>query len=295
MEIKTIAIIGGGRLGSGIAIVSAKAGLKTILTEKTPELAAAAAANISHEIDLQIARWGMTASDKKFILANLQIGAELERSEPAQLVISAIPTLHEEHKRVFQRLTTICHPDTVFTSSSSVLSITELAAELDHPENMLGLHFLLPVLGTKLVEIVRGYATSDETYAIGAKFIKMIGKTGIEVFESPGFVTTRVIFPLINEALYVLLEGVASADDIDKALELGYNMETGPLELADRIGLDRILVSMDHLFKETGDIKYRPCPIIKKLVRAKHFGVKTGQGIFTYDAETGKKIANPTV
>jgi 3-hydroxybutyryl-CoA dehydrogenase len=121
-------------------------------------------------------------------------------------------------------------------------------------------------------------------------FVKTIGKTSVEVFESPGFVTARIMFPMINEAMHVLLEGVATAEDIDKAIKLGYNLETGPLELADRMGLDRILMSMEHLFRETGEIKFRPCPLIKKLVRAKHFGVNTGQGIFTYDRHTGKKL-----
>jgi 3-hydroxybutyryl-CoA dehydrogenase len=270
--------------------VTAKVGLKVILTEKTNALAEAALENIIQGIDTQIARWSMTESEKKFILANVDSGADLERSQQAQLVICAIPTLLEEQQRIFRRLNTICRPGTIFSASTPVLSITELAAELDHPENMLGLHFLPPVLGTKLVEIVRGYATSDQTYAIGEMFVKSIGKTSVEVFESPGFVTARILFPMINEAMYVLLEGVATADDIDKAITLGYNLETGPLELADRIGLDRILMSMNHLFKETGDIKFRPCPLIKKLVRAKHFGVKTGQGIFTYDQHTGKKV-----
>ena len=291
MDINTVAIVGGGRLGSGIAIVTAKAGLKVILTEKTKELAEAALDNIIQGIDTQIARWGMTESEKKFILANVDIGDDLERSQHAQLVICAIPTLLEEQQRIFRRLNTICQPETIFSASTPVLSITELAAELDHPENMLGLHFLPPVLGTKLVEIVRGYATSDHTYETGKMFVKTIGKTSVEVFESPGFVTARIIFPMINEALHVLLEGVANAEDIDKAIKLGFNLETGPLELADRIGLDRILMSMNHLFKETGDIKFRPCPLIKKLVRARHFGVKTGQGIFRYDRHTGKKIA----
>ena len=290
MEITTVAVIGGGRLGSGIAIVTAKAGLKTILTEKTKELADSALANVSKEIDRQIARWGMTESEKKFILSNLDVGHDLERSHPAQIVISTIPTILKEQHQTFHALNSICSPETIFTTSNSVVSITELAAEIDHPENMLGLHFLPPVLETKLVEIVRGYTTSEQTYEIGEKFVESLGKTSIQVFESPGFVTGRIIFSLVNEAMYVLSEGVASAEDIDKAITMGYNMEIGPLELADRTGLDRFLMSMEYLYKETGDAKFRPCPLIKKLVRAKHLGVKTGKGIFTYDKETGKRI-----
>ena len=290
MDIKTVAVIGGGSIGSGIAIVTAKAGLKTVLTEKTAELADAAAENINKAADRQIARWAMTESEKKFVLANLDIGYDLSRSEHAQLIISTIPTMLGEQKRTFHQLSDFCSPDTIFTSSNSVVSITELAAEITHPENMIGLHFLPPVLETKLVEIVRGYTTSDDTYENAKNFVETLGRTSIEVFESPGYVTGRIIFSLVNEAMYVLSEGVASAEDIDKAITLGYNMEIGPLELADRTGLDRFLMSMEYLFKETGDTKFRPCPLIKKLVRAKHLGVKTGKGIFTYDKTTGKRI-----
>ena len=155
---------------------------------------------------------------------------------------------------------------------------------------MIGLHFLNPVLKTKLVEIVRGFKTSDATYEISKKFVQSLSKRGIEVFESPGFVTTRLILPLLNEAMYALMEGVASAEDIETAMKLGYNMQMGPLEIADRIGLDRVLISMDHLFRESGDQKFRPCPLIKKLVRAQHVGAKSGEGFFKYDLQSGKKL-----
>ncbi|PIE33446.1 3-hydroxybutyryl-CoA dehydrogenase [candidate division KSB3 bacterium] len=294
MYINSIAIIGGGRVGSGIAIVTAKAGLQTILTEQSQELAEVALENIERDVDMQIARWGMTQSEKKLVLANLSIGADIERSQEADLVICSIQDEFEEQKEVFSLLNSLCRPETIFTTNASTLSITELANVLDHPENMLGLHFQDPVLKTKLVEIVRGFKTSDSTYETGRKFIQSLGKTGIEVFESPGFVTTRLILPLINEAMYALLENVASAEDIDTAMKLGYNMKMGPLEIADRMGLDRVLLSMDHLFKESGALKFRPCPLIKKLVRAQHVGVKTGEGFFTYDMQTGKKLPSPT-
>lgn len=291
MEVNTVAIVGGGRVGAGIAIVTAKAGFKTILTEKTEELAEAALERITHTIDAQIQRWGMTESEKKFILTNLEAGADLTRTCQAQIVLCSIPSLLEEQQQIFRQLNDICGARTIFTSNSSVLSITELASELAHPENMIGLHFLHPVLKSKLVEIVRGFTTSDETYQTSKTFVKTIGKTGIEVFESPGFITTRVMFPMLNEAMNALMEGIASAEDIDMAMRLGYNMQVGPLELADRIGLDRVLVALEHLFHEFGEQKFRPSPLIKKLVRAKQFGVKTGAGFFTYDPETGKRIA----
>ena len=280
-------------MGSGIAIVTAKAGLTTILTEKTDELVEISKENITREMDTQIARWGMTESEKKLVLTNLKIGSDIERSKDAQVVICAIHDDLEEQKDVFRRLNTLCQPDTIFSTNASVLSITELATVLDHPQNMLGLHFLNPVMKTKLVEIVRGFKTSDATYEIGKKFIQSLGKRGIEVFESPGFVTTRLILPLINEAMYALMEGVASAEDIDTAMKLGYNMQMGPLEIADRMGLDRVLISMDHLFKESGEQKFRACPLIKKLVRAQHVGTKSGEGFFKYDLQSGKKLLTP--
>jgi 3-hydroxybutyryl-CoA dehydrogenase len=228
-------------------------------------------------------------------MTNLDLGVDLERSSQAEIAICAIPDELDDQKEVFMRLNASCQPDTIFTTNASVISITELATVLDHPENMLGLHFLDPVLKTKLVEIVRGFKTSDTTYEIGKKFIQSLGKKGIEVFETPGFVTTRLILPLINEAMYVLLEGVASAEDIDTAMKLGYNMQMGPLEIADRIGLDRILTSMDHLFRESGDLKFRPCPLIKKFVRADQIGTKSGEGFFKYDVQTGKKLPAPFI
>ncbi|MBD3306012.1 3-hydroxybutyryl-CoA dehydrogenase [candidate division KSB3 bacterium] len=290
MQINTIAVIGGGTMGAGIAMVTAKAGLQTILIEKTQDLAEAAEENMTREMDAQIARWGMTESEKKLVLTNLTVGIDIQTVHDADLVITAVPDELALQKQLLSQTNALCKPETIFSSVTGVLSITELATALEHPEKMLGLHFLNPVFKTKLVEIVRGFRTSDDTYDTGKRFINSLGKKSIEVFESPGFVTTRVIVPLLNEAIYALLEGVASAEDIDMAMKLGYNMQMGPLELADRIGLDTLLNFMNHLFRETGELKFRPCPSLKQYVRAKQLGVKTGQGFFTYDAKTGKKL-----
>lgn len=294
MKISTVAIIGGGTMGSGIATVTAKSGLKTILVEKTQDLADIALENIDREMDKQIARWGMTEAEKKLVLTNLQVGDNLEQAQGVQLVICAVPDNLKLQKEIFIQLNSICPPETIFTTISSVLSVTALATGLSHPEKMLGLHFLNPVFRTKLVEIVRGFKTSDAVYETGKAFVQSLGKKGVEVIESPGFVTTRLIIPLINEAMYALLEGVASAEDIDLAMKLGYGMQMGPLEMADRTGLDTLLNLMIHLFKETGELKFRPCPLIKKLIRAQQFGVKTGEGFFKYDPETGKRERHPS-
>jgi 3-hydroxybutyryl-CoA dehydrogenase len=281
-------------MGSGIATLTAKSGFKTILIEKTQDLADAALENIHHEMDKQIARWGMTESEKKLVLANLQVGDDLELAQESQLLIEAVPDNFKLKRDLFTQLNSICQPETIFTTVSSVLSVTELATLLSYPEKMIGLHFLNPVLRIKLVEIVRGFRTSEETYDTGREFVNSLGKKGIEVFESPGFITTRLIIPLLNEAMYALLEGVASAEDIDMAMKLGYGLQMGPLELADRIGLDTLLNLMRHLFRETGDLKFRPCPLIRKLIRAQNLGVKTGEGFFKYDLETGKKERHPS-
>ncbi len=292
MRISTVGIIGGGTMGSGIAIVVAKSSRKTILIEKDAEQAEAAKHRITQEMDKQIARWGMTGSEKKLVLSGLQVEDDIEAVKDADLVITALPDDLELKKTILERVGAICRPETIFATNTSVLSVTELATTLPHPEKMLGLHFMNPVLSVKLVEIVRGFKTSDETYKIGKAFVNSLGKQGIGVMESPGFVTTRLILPLINEAMYALLEGVASAEDIDKAMKLGYGMSSGPLELADRIGLDILLTSMTHLFRESGELKFRPCPLLRKLVRAQHFGLKTGEGFFKYDKDTGKRLSD---
>ncbi|MBU1652704.1 3-hydroxybutyryl-CoA dehydrogenase, partial [bacterium] len=180
-------------------------------------------------------------------------------------------------------------PHSIFITNTSVLSITEIAEVTDRQEQVIGMHFMNPVPKTPVVEIVRGLKTSDKTFDSISKFAVQLKKTPIEVYEYPGYVTTRVILPMINEAMYVLMEGVASAEDIDKAIKLGYNMERGPLALADQMGLDEVKTWMESLFRELGDLKYRPCPLLRKKVRAGQLGRKSGHGFFYYN-EHGIRI-----
>jgi 3-hydroxybutyryl-CoA dehydrogenase len=163
--------------------------------------------------------------------------------------------------------------------------VTEIAARTRRPDRVIGLHFLAPVPTVPLVEVVRGLATSDATFASAIAFVKLIGKTGIEVFEYPGYVTTRVILPFLNEAMYVVMEGVASAEAVDTSMRLGYGLPVGPLALADRMGLDEVMRWMQHLFDELGDVKYRPCPLLRKMIRGGKLGVKSGSGFFEYDED----------
>jgi 3-hydroxybutyryl-CoA dehydrogenase len=185
-------------------------------------------------------------------------------------------------QNLFKKIDEICDKETIFVTNTSALSITEIAEVTQRPERVIGMHFLNPVPKIPLVEIVRALKTSDETFNIINEFSDTLDKTAVEVFEYPGYITTRVIVPMINEAMYILMEGVASAEHIDTAIRLGYNFSKGPLALADMIGLDELMAWMETLFRELGEAKYRPCPLIRKLVRAGHLGVKTGKGFFEY-------------
>jgi len=205
------------------------------------------------------------------------------------LVIEALPDNLESKKLVFARLDKICIPEAIFITNTSTLSVTEIAAATERQDQVIGMHFLNPVTKTSVVEIIRGLKTSTPTFEHTRHFGVQLSKTPIEVYEYPGYVTTRIILPMLNEAMYVLMEGVASAEGIDTALKLGYNMELGPLALADQMGLDEVMIWMESLFRELGDLKYRPCPLLRKMVRAGHLGKKTNKGFFNYD-EGGRII-----
>jgi 3-hydroxybutyryl-CoA dehydrogenase len=208
----------------------------------------------------------------------------------AQIVLEAVPEDLELKTAIFQQLDRACPPEGILATNSSTLSVTEIAARTRRPDRIIGLHFLHPVPKVPLVEVVRGLSTSDATYKAALEFVRLVGKTGIEVFEYPGYVTTRVILPFLNEAMHVVMEGVASAEAVDTSMRLGFGLPIGPLALADRMGLDEVMRWMQYLFDELGDIKYRPCPMLRKMIRAGHLGVKTGKGFFEYD-EDGNQVA----
>jgi 3-hydroxybutyryl-CoA dehydrogenase len=286
-----ITIIGGGIMGRGLTQLIAGKGLEVIFIEHTEELALLAKEKLSHEMDLEIQRWGLTESEKRGILARVNFTSNIEEVEKADLVIEAIPESLEKKQSLFKKLDEICHESTVFCTNTSSLSITEIAnvTRANRQERILGLHFLQPVVSKPIVEIIRALKTSDKTFEDVQKFTSKLSKTAVEVYEYPGYITTRVILPMLNEAMYTLMEGIATADGIDTAMKLGFNMGHGPLTLADEIGLDEVLFWMESLFKELGDLKYRPCPILKKKVRAGHLGKKVGIGFFKYN-DNGSKI-----
>jgi len=283
--VRAVGIVGAGTMGQGIAVACAAAGLDVLVSERTPQAAQQAMAEIVHALDNDIAKWRRTESEKRAILARIRTVDSFGALEAAQLVVEAVPDDLELKASIFQELDLVCPAEDILATNTSALSVSEIAARTKRPDRILGLHFLTPVPVVPLVEVVRGLSTSDQTLRDALEFVRLIWKTGIEVFESPGYVTTRVILPFINEAMHVVLEGVASAEAVDTSMRLGYGMPLGPLALADRMGLDEVMRWMQHLFDELGDLKYRPCPLLRKMVRAGRLGVKTGSGFFEYDEQ----------
>ncbi len=286
MAFKKIGVVGGGTMGRGIAEMLAFKGLEVLLAEKNEEKWEQAFEMIKVSLDKQIEKWAITETEKKLVLSRIHKCPDIAQMAHCDLVIEAISEDLDMKKEVFRKLDQVCRPHVILASNTSTLSLTELAGVTGTPERVIGLHFLYPVSRIELVEIIRGLKTSDETFAATKHFVEeTIQKRGIQVYESPGFVTTRLICILINEALHTLQEGVASAEDIDAAMKLGYDFRYGPLEMADRFGLDSVLAAMERLFREFGELKYRPSVLLKKMVRAGHLGVKTGEGFFRYDKD----------
>ena len=290
----SIIIIGAGVMGQGLAEAIATSGNEVTLVDKTTKLAEKGIRGISEAIDREIGRWGLTQSDKRAILARVFPSSDLSEAEDAEIVIEAIPENLQRKQALFSKLDKLCRPDALLITNSGTLSISEIAASTQRAEKIIGMHFLNPVTRIPLVEIVKGLKTSDETFEKAVEFATLLDKKWIRVNEYPGFVTTRIIVPLLNEAMHVLMEGVASADDIDKAMKLGFGFNVGPLTLADLMGLDVVMSWMENLIGELSDHKYNPCPLLRKLVRAGHLGVKTGSGFFYYD-EDGNRINGDTV
>lgn len=285
MSVRIWGIVGTGPAGRGIAQLVATQGLEVIMLGQAPEELEQARRQIELSLQREIERWAITESEKRAILARISMTTDMTEMAKADFVIATRVVDIEEDKEIFRTLDQVCRREVILASNTSTLSITEMASATNRPDRVIGCHFLQPIPRTRVVQVVRGLKTSDETVAEVMALVERIGRTGVEVFESPGYITTRLIVPLINEACQVLMEGVASAEDIDTAMRLGFEMPRGPLEIADRIGLDTVLVMAERLWREYGDLKYRPAPILKKLVRAGHLGVETGVGFFKYDAE----------
>ncbi len=284
-----LVIVGGGTMGQGIAQVAAKRGIDVLLVEHNQNLLDRAVNTISESLDREVARWAITDSEKNSILSKISGEVGFKSVCDQEFVIEAVSENFDLKKDVFIELCNQCSPETIFITNTSTLSITELASITSRADKFIGMHFLNPVHKVKLVELVRGLNTSAQTFHKTKALAERLERTAIEVFESPGYVTTRVILPLINEAMQVLMEGIASAEDIDTAIRMGYELPYGPLAMADNIGLDLVLLWSENLFKEFGESKYRPNSLLRMLVRARHLGVKTKQGFFRYDEE-GRRL-----
>lgn len=287
---RTIGVVGAGTMGQSIAEMLAVKGLDVHLTDSSPARLKQALHMMEKNLDRQIERWAITQAEKKLILNRIHPEPTLTHLAECDLIIETISEDLDSKKTVFKQLDEAIAADRVLASNTSTLSLTELASVTKHPERVIGMHFVYPAFRIDVVEIVRGLQTSDDTYERTKEFIERdLSKKGVMVFESPGFVTTRLICLLINESLNVLQEGVASPEDIDSAMRIGYQFQYGPLEMADRFGLDSVLAALDRMFREYGELKYRPSILLKKKVRAGHLGVKTGQGFFKYTKDGERK------
>jgi 3-hydroxybutyryl-CoA dehydrogenase len=283
MEIRTIGVVGAGTMGNGIAQVFAQAGFGVRLVDTAADALARARAGIEKSLGKLVEKGKLSAEDRDGALRRLTMGSALEDLGDADYVIEAIVEDAQAKGDLFGALDRITRPGVILASNTSSISITRLGAATTRPERVLGMHFMNPVPLMTLVELIRGQATSPESMQIAGDLCARLGKTAVQAADYPGFIANRVLMPMINEAIYALMEGVGTAEDIDTVMKLGMNHPMGPLALADLIGLDVCLAIMEVLQSGLGDPKYRPCPLLRRMVAAGQLGRKSRQGFYTYE------------
>jgi 3-hydroxybutyryl-CoA dehydrogenase len=288
MAINRIFIAGAGRMGQGIAEAAATAGIIVDISDIDSTRLEQGMAGIESSLDRAIERWVLTEGEKRIILSRIKPAKDIQSVADPDFAIEAVPENLDLKRSVFASFDEHFGKRTILVTSTSTLTITDLARATGRPDKVVGMHFLFPVPHAAMVEVSGALKTSEETLRAAKSLAARMKKRVIELHEYPGFVTTRVMIPFINEAAYAVMEGVANAADVDEAIKLGFGFPMGPLELADMIGLDDLMILMESLFRELGDFKYKPCPKIRRLVRAGHLGKKTGRGFLRYDSGEGE-------
>ncbi|MDR3553852.1 MAG: 3-hydroxybutyryl-CoA dehydrogenase [Syntrophobacteraceae bacterium] len=284
MEIKKVCVLGAGIMGAGIAQMAAQAGFEVALRDIEDRFVNNGLTTIRKNLERAVSKGKMEAAAADAILGRVTGTTDIKTAAgDADIVVEAVLEIMELKKEIYKELEAVCPPHTIFASNTSGLSITEMASVTKRASGFIGMHFFNPVPVMKLVELIRGFLTSSQTYDICKAFVEKLGKTPIEIKEAPGFAVNRILCPMLNEAIFTLAEGIASAADIDQSMVLGANHPIGPLALSDMVGLDTLLHVLEGLHKEFGDDKYRPAPLLRKMVRAGYLGRKNGKGFYNYE------------